>query len=76
MPPAAAECGWSACGQPARIDGLVSVPGEPPWLALPVGGYCVGHAVVIGVQAQAHHGGALWYAVPLGRARDGRTGRN
>ncbi len=54
----------------------MSVPGEPPGLALRVGGYCVGHAVIAGVQAHAHVGGALWYAVPLDRDRGGPTGRN
>ncbi len=46
------------------------VPGEPPGLALRVGGYCVGHAVIVGVQAQARVGGALWYA-PLSNRVDG-----
>ncbi len=55
----------------------MSVPGEPPGLALRVGGYCVGHAVIVGIDAQARYGGGLWYAAPLlNRARGGPAGRN
>ena len=42
--------------RPARgVDVLVTVPGEPAWLAVRVGGYCVGHAVIVGIDAQARH---------------------
>jgi len=44
---------------------LVTVPGEPPRLAVRVGGFCVGHAVIVGIDAQARHGGELWYAAAL-----------
>jgi len=59
-----AECPWLGCDQPARLDVLVSVPGEPPGLPLRMGGYCLGHAVIVGIHAQARHGAQLWYAPP------------
>ena len=59
-----------------QVDVLVSVPGEPPGLALRVGGYCVGHAVIVGVQVQLRYGKALWYAPLLDHSCDGRAGRN
>ncbi len=59
-----AACAWSGCGHPAGVDVLVTVPGEPPRLAVRVGGYCVGHAVIVGIDTQAH-GGELWYAALL-----------
>ncbi len=40
----------------------MTVPGEPARLAVPVGGFCVGHAVIVGIDAQARQGGELWYA--------------
>jgi hypothetical protein len=40
----------------------VTVSGEPSRLAVRVGGFCVGHAVIVGIDAQAQHGGELWYA--------------
>jgi hypothetical protein len=43
-----AECAWGGCGRPAGVDVLVTVPGEPPRLAVRVGSYCVGHAVIVG----------------------------
>ena len=60
-----AECAWGGCGRPAGVDVLASVPGEPPRLALRVGGFCVGHAVIVGIDTQARHGGELWYAAPV-----------
>jgi len=48
---------------------LVTVPEEPPRLAVRIGGYCVGHAVIVGIDTQAEHGGELWYAAPLDAAR-------
>jgi hypothetical protein len=63
-----AECPWSGCGQPARVEVLVSLPEEPPRLAVRVGGFCVGHAVIVGIDTQARHGGELWYAAPLDMA--------
>jgi hypothetical protein len=64
-----AECAWPGCGQPARVEVLATVPGEPPRLAVRIGGYCVGHAVIVGIDAQARHGGELWYTAPLDAAR-------
>jgi hypothetical protein len=49
---------------------LATVPGEPPRLAVRVG-YCVGHAVIVGIDTQARHGGELWYAAPLDVVRPG-----
>jgi hypothetical protein len=43
---------------------LASVPGEPPRLALRVGGFCV-----VGIDTRARYGGELWYAAPLEGAR-------
>jgi len=59
--PPLTDCPWPDCGQPALIAVLVSLPGEPPRLAWPVGCYCVGHAVIVGIATQVHHGGDLWY---------------
>ena len=64
-----AACAWGGCGRPARLDVVASVPGEPLWLALRVGGFCVGHAVIVGIDTQARYGGKLWYAAPLEGAR-------
>jgi len=64
-----AECAWGGCGRPAGVDVLVTVPGEPPRLAVRVGSYCVGHAVIVGIDTQAEHGGELWYTTPLDTAR-------
>jgi hypothetical protein len=64
-----AACAWGGCGRPAGVDVLVTVPGEPPRLAVRLGGYCVGHAVIVGIDAQARHGGELWYAAPLDAVR-------
>jgi hypothetical protein len=50
---ASAECGEADCGQPAGVEVLVTVPGEPARLAVPIGGFCVGHAVIVGIDAQA-----------------------
>jgi hypothetical protein len=50
---------------------LATVPGEPPRLTVRVGGYCVGHAVIMGIDTQARHGGELWYAAPLDVVRRG-----
>jgi hypothetical protein len=66
-----AACAWGGCGQPAGVDVLATVPGEPPRLAVRVGGYCVGHAVIMGIDTQARHGGELWYAAPLDVVRRG-----
>jgi hypothetical protein len=59
---APAECPWPGCGQPARVEVLVSVPGEPPRPATRIGGFCVGHAVIVAIDTQARHGEGLWYA--------------
>ncbi len=55
------ECPWPVCGQLAPIAVLVEVRGEPSELARPVGCWCVGHAVIVGVAEQARQGGKLWY---------------
>jgi hypothetical protein len=52
------------------------VPGEPPRLAVRLGGFCVGHAVIVGIDAQARHGGELWYAVPLDAVHCDPAGSN
>jgi hypothetical protein len=57
-----AECAWPGCGQPAGVEVLVSLPGEPPRFVRRVGGFCVGHAVIVGIDTRARHGGGLWYA--------------
>ena len=64
-----AACAWGGCGRPAGVDVLATVPGEPPRLALRVGGFCLGHAVIVGIDTRARDGGEVWYAVPLGVAR-------
>jgi hypothetical protein len=60
-----AQCDWSGCGGAAEVDLLVTVPGEPSWLAVWIGGYCVAHAVITGVEAQERLGGGLWYSALL-----------
>jgi hypothetical protein len=57
----AADCDWSGCGQPAPVEVLVTIHGEPARFACPLGCYCVGHAVITGIDAQARYGGGLWY---------------
>jgi hypothetical protein len=68
-----AECAWFGCGQSAGVDVLVTVPGEPPRLAVQLSSFCVGHAVIVGIDAQAQHGGELWYATALDAARYDRA---
>ena len=63
------ECAWGGCGRPAGVDVLATVPGEPPRLAVRVGGFCLGHAVIVGIDTRARDGGEVWYAAPLGVAR-------
>jgi hypothetical protein len=65
------ECGWRGCGQPARVDLLMSMTGKPAWLLRRVGGFCAGHAVMVGLDVQARHGGEPWDSTSLGR-RDRR----
>jgi hypothetical protein len=62
-------CGWTDCGQPGPVEVLVTRQGEPSRFACPVGCYCVGHAVICGIDAQAHHGGGLWYRPRSAMAR-------
>jgi hypothetical protein len=57
----AAGCDWSGCDQPGAVQVLVTILGEPAGFACPLGCYCVGHAVITGIDAQARCGGALWY---------------
>jgi hypothetical protein len=63
-----AACAWGGCGRPAGVDVLATVPGEPPRLAVRVGGFCLGHTVIVGIDTRARSGGEVWYAVPLGVA--------
>jgi hypothetical protein len=66
-PRLAADCAWRGCGRPAGVDVLVSSPGEPSLLAVLIGGYCLGHAVITGIEeAQARAGGHLWYVACCG----------
>jgi hypothetical protein len=69
-----AECSWCGCGRLVELDVLVTVAGEPSGLTVWVGGYCVGHAVITGVEAQARHGGELWYSALLGPLRGANEG--
>ena len=62
--PADSGCAWAGCGQAVELEVLVAVAGEASRRAVRVGGYCVGHAVIMGIEAQARHGGQLWYALP------------
>ena len=62
-------CGWSGCDRPGPVEILVAIHGEPAGLACPLGCYCVGHAVICGIDAQAHHGGGLWSQPPSPMAR-------
>jgi len=41
------------------------MPRESLQLALRVGGYCAGHAVIVGIDAQAGHDGEIRYSAPL-----------
>jgi hypothetical protein len=66
-------CGWSGCGQPGPVEVLVTIHGEPAGLACPLGCYCVGHAVITGIQAQARHRGGLWYQPRSPLARQATT---
>lgn len=60
-----AKCGSCGCGQTAGVDVLVTMPRESLQLALRVGGYCAGHAVIVGIDAQAGHDGEIRYSAPL-----------
>jgi hypothetical protein len=71
MPALSAECGWRGCGQPARVDLLMSMPEKPSSLLRLVGGFCAGHAVMVGLDIQARHGGQPWYSTSLGRRGPG-----
>ena len=57
----AADCDWSGCGQPGTVKVLVTIHGEPARFACPLRCYCIGHAVITGIDAQARYGGGLWY---------------
>jgi hypothetical protein len=63
-PPPASECGWSGCGHLAPVEVFITVPGTRP-RAGSVGCYCVGHAVITGVEAQTLHHGRVWYLPAL-----------
>jgi hypothetical protein len=73
-PPGPGECGWWGCGHPAPVEVFLMVPGRPP-RAGTLGRYCVGHAVIRGIQEQTRQYGRLWYlpAHPPRRDRVGRT---
>ena len=53
-------CPWSNCHQPAPVEVLLTSTGTLSH-ACSAGCYCLGHAVVAGIQAQTRHGGGLWY---------------
>ncbi len=57
-----AECVWPDCPARAAVDVLVAVPGDPCRLALRVGGYCAGHAVVVAAEVLARLDTEVWYA--------------
>jgi hypothetical protein len=63
------DCGWTGCGQPGPVEVLVTIQGEPAGFACPVGCYCVGHAVITGIDAQTVHDGRLWYRPARPQAR-------
>ncbi len=54
------RCPWAACGQPAPVEVLLTGLATPPH-TYAAGCWCLGHAVIAGIQAQARHGGGLWY---------------
>jgi hypothetical protein len=66
--PSMPDCAWSGCGQPGPVEVLVTIQGEPAKLACSLGCYCVGHAVIVGIDAQTC-GGGLWYRPPSPMAR-------
>lgn len=67
-PPSPSECGWSGCGHPAPVEVRITVQGTPRRVGS-VGRYCVGHAVIRGIQAQTRHRGQLWYCPARPQAR-------
>jgi hypothetical protein len=53
-------------------DGLVGdAPTDACRSLAATSGSCVGHAVIVGIDKQARHGGELWYAAPLDVVRRG-----
>jgi len=58
---AASDCAWRECGRPAGVDVLLIIPGEPERAPIRLGGYCVGHAVIRGIEAQTCDGRRSWY---------------
>jgi hypothetical protein len=54
----------------------MAMPGGPPRLAVRLDGYCVGHAVIVGIDTQAQHGGKLRYTTPLDAAQCDPVGSN
>jgi len=56
-----AECLWRGCGQPAGVDVILVVPGEPVPARMRIGSYCLGHAVIRGIEAQTCDGRRPWY---------------
>jgi hypothetical protein len=61
-----AEYAWSACGRSAEVDVVLAAPDEPAQLAIRLGSYCLGHAVITGIEAQARAGGHIWYVACCG----------
>ena len=61
------------CGYPAPVEVFLMVSGTPT-RAGTVGRYCVGHAVIRGIQEQTRHHGRLWY-LPARAPRRDRAGR-
>ncbi len=60
-------CPWADCHQAAPVEVLLTGSGTPPHTCS-AGCYCLGHAVIAGIQAQTRHGGGLWYR-PFNRPR-------
>jgi hypothetical protein len=60
MRPPAGKCPWPGYGDRTTVEVFITIPGKPP-RAGSIGRYCVGRAVICGIQAQTRHRGRLWY---------------
>ncbi len=67
-PPSLNECAWLGCGHVAQVEVFITVPGSSRRVGS-VGRFCVGHAVIRGIQAQTRHHGQLWYCPARPQAR-------
>jgi hypothetical protein len=68
MPPPPSECGWLGCGHPAPVEVRITILDKLRRVGM-VGRYCLGHAVICGIQAQTRHHGQLWYCPTRPQAR-------